>query len=378
MSSQFLDHKPGVDQRVKGVFEKVPEKWRMPLLLGGPVVLLMLLMPLLFRDERGKAIDARTVGEITKTARTQDIAKAEKEAILDAALASQAAAHQRRISPLLAARAAADAQQIRANPDQAPAVPDQAKGEGASSAASMQGGPPTTMDLKGLNDAHNMSNPTSGGSARSSRVMTAAGPKPVPKPKLRGFGAIQGGIGAGILSGRNQGTASTAAQLAAPPAPARTGGTGGMGGVGGSGAIGGATGTGQGSTTGDSTPGSTGNTGGTGGSTGSGSGTGQAIDTAVPESVKRCQEAQAYYQPKIDARNKSMEQWGKYRADRECDNDIGCYNCNSDQWDSWSHWCGCAYARCQMRKLCREIDGYGCEIKKKCSTEACPVRDCNI
>jgi hypothetical protein len=394
MSSEFLDHKPGLDQKLKDLVDKIPAQWRMPALMAIPVLFLILAIPLLFREEKGGSVDTKLIGSVTSQARKDDAVKAEKEAKMDAALAAAKKAEERQTSPALmpgqkgfeeeVAAAAADAQKKGVEGMGGP-------GGGAASMAGIPGEGLTKDFNQGrLDDPGNMSNIKGGGkggsgkSGKSARVgSVASAPKAMAKPKLRAFNWTGAGAGAGNLGGPGGGRTRSNALTAA------TGGgfTGGGGGGGAGGGGGGGTG-GGGSGSGGTLPGSGGGGGGGGshggggggGGSGSGSGAGGGPGGGMA-AYKACMDARAVYQPKIDAKSQILKNEEKYMKDKECRN-WGCYYCNGNEgwyglwWTGW--YCGCTASKCRMRAACRDIEFYACKMQKACSTDPCPATQCNF
>jgi hypothetical protein len=369
--SDFLEHKKTIDPAAW--VARIPEKWRMPVMLGGPALLVILLMPLLFRDEKVRAVDRNTVASLALNAKTQSQQRAQTEAALDAALARKLAAEQPAPAPVAPPAAVADAARAAAAAasDAPPAAPPSYLA-GAGSGA-QQGQAPqlkTGSEPGGAAGSGNAVAAAPGKPApKAAAIQTAAAPGPAPKLALKAFDWRGPGAGAGreALSGGPSGVSATPGLNFQSGGQSQTSAF--VAGAGAYGHSGAAAGTSGGPSASAGSMG-TANTVGMGG--GAGASAPGGVDTSASDKMmKQCKAAQDKYQPKVDEQNRALNSYEKYRTDNNCKN-IGCAYCNNETWNYlggiYRPWCRCAANRCHAKDACANIN----KIEKDWK-DACPM-----
>lgn len=402
--SEFLDHKKIIDP--KEWIDKIPPKWRMPAALGAPALLIICMIPLLFREDKAKGIDRNTVSHLATDIRTQEHAQAVHEAQLSAALAARLRADNpggqtgagygaaaSAGAPTSAGAKAAAASAMTPPPGFDPNAPP------GSDASASGGGGDQPMDQPHLQKAG--ANAASGGTGaaggpaaagKTAQAKTAAASggaqaalKPMAKPGLKAFnwsgaghGAGANALGGGALGSGASGLATQANSVVNTSqysAGAGSGGSGGgsagsSGGAGGGAAAGG--GGSKGSTMGASAAGQSGSSG------------GAPLNFGGQNSqIQQCMDTQNRDNPKIKSKQADMKTWVDYRTNNDCRN-TACYYCTGNEWwynqpiyISWrNHYCPCAAARCHATEDCNAINQLSCEVAKACPGGQCQPMDC--
>jgi hypothetical protein len=396
--SEFLEHKKTIDPKVW--IDKIPPQWRMPVALGGPALLIICMIPLLFREDKAKGIDRNTVSHLATDIRSEEHAKAAHEAQLSAALEAR----------------------LKADAPPASSVGQTYGSASASGAApSGPGGMAAPPGFDALANAGANGSASGGGSSDAG----SGGDQPLDQPHLQKTGPSAAGVDAaggsgGAVKATPKGSAGTVAQAAKPMAKpglkaftwsGAGHGAGNLGGGHSAGAgfgsvaagLSGGANTVQGSSQfsqGSSASGSGGAGGGSSGSgsgsaastMGSGAGTSGAGSGGAPNfgaqtaAIQACMDAQNKYNPIIKDKQSAMKSEIDYRTNHSC-KDTGCYNCTGNEswynnpiYISWRNWfCPCAAARCRAQSDCNTINTDTCDISKACpGGGACKSMDCSM
>lgn len=381
---------------------EIPPKYRAPLAFGVPALLILLAIPILFREGGFRRVDSEKArgGALKALAALRAEEASRQGTPMPRPSSAERLEAPRAMSPLprppqeIISAAAAAAASASAGAGAGGAGPGSASGSAsgsagyagsAGSAGSVGGsggsaggsagpglgGGPAARGGGGGPDMGGSAGPASYQGGQMGQVQGYGWNKPRLKASDSAYGAraIGGGQQPSSLPGQNYGGTPAGGGPMGGGGPglagggsAIGGGAGGGGGGGGSGGLGGGDG------------GSLGGLGGGGAGTANPASDGGSTGGVKTDNTKldKCNRARDQYQGQIDSLSGRLQELGQKRhaCGSALEGDVGCYNCNSQQWGWWQTWCRCAANRCSYISTCNQMNGFAQKIAVACEAQA--------